>query len=765
MSPNKSIALLLTAAAAAQSPLLMQQVTNSGTDLADLTVVLTYMPQPGDLMVVCTDSTSGGSSSLSGGGVSQWTLCQTSLPTQGNSEIWAGIVDAEPNPFILVTLGGSPNCAAAEVTEWRGFVPPLAFAGDFTSGLGGTSGAPATSGSVAANAGDLVIAMIGTHSTGQLISAPTNGFVDLDRPFPQPSCVMAAAARIADTAGPFGTSWTFPSPSVYACATVVFRAAHPGTFGGSGDDIASQIRIDPANGNWIVAGTTTSFGRANDILLARFDANGNLLTATSWGGMLDEELRGMDLHSGTARGIYLTGASNSFGAGDRDIVLVRYDLDGNLEWGARWSTVNGYDEHGEAVCVDDAGSAYVVGTYHTPEQQDDLVLLKFAPVPGAQLPVAPLVAAWGDSAGDERANAAVFAGTAVDPRLYVVGSTTSFGNGGRDMLVQRYNDSLELQWTRTWGGTGDEEGAAAAVDAQGNLYVAGSTADNAPPDALLTKWDSDGNLLWSVTFGGADADSLRAVLVDCYGNVVVTGVTASVVPGEQDGLLAKFDADGNLLWAQTWGGAPQSELCGTAIAACADLIVAGSSTVNPSLGLWTVPNVQRSTSTDPVTSPAAPLNASPDQQLDLPVLPQAGGPGIAQGRDIWLQRVTGATAAIAPGCPAATGGPDMAFENAPVIGGAVRIWRTTATPAPLTVLVLGTQGPPMPLSVYGATAPGATLCLQPVTGPLFFVGSSPTVFQLSLQPLPILQGTPLDLQWIDVPGLATSVIGHLRAGW
>src|SRR5262249_2759453 len=238
----------------------------------------------------------------------------------------------------------------------------------------------------------------------------------------------------------------------------------------------------------------------------------------------------------------------------------------NLQWGARWSSNSNLDEHGEAVCVDAAGNAFVAGTIHTSSRADDVLLLKFAPVAtGAQPTVAPTVVTWGGS-GDDRINGAALDNAPAEARLYLVGSTTTFGNGGSDVLVQRYSPSLALQWTRTWGGSGQDQAAAAAVDAQGNLFVAGSTqTGSAPTDALLLKGAPSGTLLWRVSFGGAAADSLRSVLVDCQGNVLVTGVTSSAGAGAQDGLLAKFDPDGNLIWAQTWGTAQVDELGCSAI--------------------------------------------------------------------------------------------------------------------------------------------------------------------------------------------------------
>ncbi len=96
------------------------------------------------------------------------------------------------------------------------------------------------------------------------------------------------------------------------------------------------------------------------------------------------------------------------------------------------------------------------------------------------------------------------------------------------------------------GGSGAEEGRAVAVDAQGNVYITGTTLSNNFPsagapqpnyggpasgnfgDAFVAKLNPAGDQLIYMTYlGGSGADIGEAITVDADGSVYVTGMTES----------------------------------------------------------------------------------------------------------------------------------------------------------------------------------------------------------------------------------------------
>lgn len=108
----------------------------------------------------------------------------------------------------------------------------------------------------------------------------------------------------------------------------------------------------------------------------------------------------------------------------------------------------------------------------------------------------------------------------------------------------------------------------------GQLEIAGIPAElgKGSYDGYIAKFDPEGKPLWLRTFGGAIEDYVTDVSIDGDGNIVVVGFAASpafdfgkgIVQGitNKDIFVAKFDASGNVLWAQRPGEAGATDING-----------------------------------------------------------------------------------------------------------------------------------------------------------------------------------------------------------
>ncbi|MCH7472939.1 PKD domain-containing protein, partial [bacterium] len=165
--------------------------------------------------------------------------------------------------------------------------------------------------------------------------------------------------------------------------------------------------------------------------------------------------------------------------------------------------------------------------------------------------VAPWIHSWGGSKYEEILRIAFDGGD----HLYAIGNTFSYGAGNFDVLLLKYTVEGELVWAKAWGGPINDAGRDLAFDGNGNLITLGHTYSygSGRSDVLVQKWTSEGEVLWSRTWGGVEHEFVDAVAVSA-GAIYVLAQTESYGDGNGDILLLKYDLDGNLLWARTWGG-------------------------------------------------------------------------------------------------------------------------------------------------------------------------------------------------------------------
>ena len=161
---------------------------------------------------------------------------------------------------------------------------------------------------------------------------------------------------------------------------------------------------------------------------------------------------------------------------------------------------------------------------------------------------------WGGANLDEANEVAV----AADGSVFVAG-TTETADGDRDAFLLKYGPDRALAWQRTYGlpsnpeaGFDDEFATGLAIAPDGSAYVTGQLGTGV---LFLAKFDPAGNLLWDTTWGENGTISSGAAIAG-DGSIYVSGLSFVINGGANDteALLLKFDPDGNIVWANAWGG-------------------------------------------------------------------------------------------------------------------------------------------------------------------------------------------------------------------
>ena len=155
----------------------------------------------------------------------------------------------------------------------------------------------------------------------------------------------------------------------------------------------------------------------------------------------------------------------------------------------------------------------------------------------------------------------------------IIGKTnTSF-----DYLLLKFNANSELQWQRTYGGTGNDRGEAIIETTDGGFAVLGFsesedldvTANAGASDFWLLKLNASGEVLWQNTYGFQGADTGMALVQTNDGGFLITGsldVSSSLGEGNAGKTRSakrhaggnywaiKTDPSGQREWSRFYGG-------------------------------------------------------------------------------------------------------------------------------------------------------------------------------------------------------------------
>lgn len=273
------------------------------------------------------------------------------------------------------------------------------------------------------------------------------------------------------------------------------------TAGGIDSDGANAVVAAP-DGGWLVGGsfsqgaelqgTTLTSRGGTDAMLIKLAANGDIEWVKQFGGRYNDTISHLAVD---ARGnIYLQGVFRdtadwggkpltAHGGSDNDIVLAKYDVNGDHIWSQNFG--NAFNDVAGGLTVDPAGNITMVGSFDKS--------VSFGP-------------------GDDH---------------------TSLGEA--DAFVARYATDGKLAWAHTYGADREDIAFGVDADAAGNTVTVGwfqgsvdfgkgALVSKGNKDVFALKLDANGGVVWAQRWGDHDHDQGRAVAVDDQGAAIVVGI-------------------------------------------------------------------------------------------------------------------------------------------------------------------------------------------------------------------------------------------------
>jgi len=161
-----------------------------------------------------------------------------------------------------------------------------------------------------------------------------------------------------------------------------------------------------------------------------------------------------------------------------------------------------------------------------------------------------------------------------DNGYVITGQTGLYGTMNRDLYIIKTDEYGDTLWTRTYGGTGWDEGRAMQQTSDGGYIIAGQSDSYGDFDVYVIKTDENGDSLWTRIYGGAGWDEGRGVCQTPDSGFVIAGWTSSFGPAAV--WLLKTDANGDTLWTRTYSGEEWSDGRSVQLTTDGGYIIAGT---------------------------------------------------------------------------------------------------------------------------------------------------------------------------------------------
>ncbi len=167
-----------------------------------------------------------------------------------------------------------------------------------------------------------------------------------------------------------------------------------------------------------------------------------------------------------------------------------------------------------------------------------------------------------------------------DGHFLAIGDVLSDGGdvnshfGSNDIWVVKLDNQGNIIWEQNYGGAGTDIAADVVETPEGDYLIVGETDSNdgdVSNNNGLTDWwvlkiDANGNIIWANTYGGSMLERANTVHIADDGEYLVGGWTSSadgdvsLNKGLNDTWLVKMDEFGNIVWETTFGGTFNEEI-------------------------------------------------------------------------------------------------------------------------------------------------------------------------------------------------------------
>jgi hypothetical protein len=301
------------------------------------------------------------------------------------------------------------------------------------------------------------------------------------------------------------------------------------SYGGPDMDTAYAL-VQTSDGGYALAGSIAHYVPNPDrtfyyAWFVKTDAAGNMQWNQTYGGGYEQVNALVQASDG---GYALAGYTRSFGAGSQDYWLVKTDENGTMQWNKTYGGPDNDDAYALAK-TSDGGYALAGNGFANLVKTDSEGNMQWS-------------RAYGGS---------FYSMVQSSDGGYALAGSREVGLDNSDFLLVKTDATGNLQWNRTYGGEHSEDAQAMVQTMDGGYALAGWVDTYLAPglfDFWFVKTDQYGNMQWNKTYGGTGIDIAYGLVQTADGAYALAGGTTTYGSGSYDFWLIKTGAESGLAW-------------------------------------------------------------------------------------------------------------------------------------------------------------------------------------------------------------------------
>ncbi|MBN8695453.1 MAG: SBBP repeat-containing protein [Bacteroidetes bacterium] len=381
-------------------------------------------------------------------------------------------------------------------------------------------------------------------------------------------------------------------------------------------DFATEVCVD-GSGNVYITGTVSdsSSVQGSDIITNKYNSSGTLQWSARYNGSGNFYDSGADIIVDASGNVYITGGTyTSTSMPYSNGITIKYNSSGTQQWATLYNNATyNLSEVGAKIIFNGSTKVSVAGAIQTGLNTYSYGRLDYNISTGVQ--------SGGVILGTGTSNIDQVGDFVQDANLnsYIAGATyDSVGGTGYNYYIMKLDSTLAMQWERTYNGASnlDDMANGIKVDPWGNVYVTGySTSSTQKKNIVTRKYNSAGSVIWTQTYNDTlnGDDAGMAMAMDASGNICIAGYDSTVL-GSTNYLAIKYDTSGAQQWIIRYDGIKHLKDMATDVCIDnnGDFVVTGMSETAPATYEYvTIKYVEKN-----ITTPTDALGENPQTGFD-----------------------------------------------------------------------------------------------------------------------------------------------------